>query len=90
MTVFEELKARGIIAQCTNEEEIVKQLEAGNVKFYVGFDPTADSLHIGHFVPIILMAHLQKAGHTPIALFGGGTGVIGDPYGKSAMRKMLP
>lgn len=89
MTVFEELKARGIIAQCTNEEEIVKQLEAGNVKFYVGFDPTADSLHIGHFVPIILMAHLQKAGHTPIALFGGGTGVIGDPSGKSDMRKML-
>lgn len=89
MNVFDELKARGIIAQCTNEEEIRKQLEAGPVRFYVGFDPTADSLHIGHFIPIILMSHLQKAGHVPIALFGGGTGVIGDPSGKSDMRKML-
>lgn len=89
MTVFEELKARGIIAQCTNEEEIVKQLNEGPVHFYVGFDPTADSLHIGHFIPIIMMAHLQRAGHIPIALFGGGTGVVGDPSGKSDMRKML-
>lgn len=89
MNVFDELKARGIIAQCTNEDEIRKQLEAGPVKFYIGFDPTADSLHIGHFIPIILMAHLQRAGHIPIALFGGGTGVIGDPSGKSDMRKML-
>ena len=89
MNVFDELKARGIIAQCTNEEEIRKQLEAGPVRFYVGFDPTADSLHIGHFIPIILMSHLQKAGHVPIALFGGGTGVIGDPSGKSDVRKML-
>ncbi len=89
MNVFDELKARGIIAQCTNEEEIRKQLDAGPVRFYVGFDPTADSLHIGHFIPIILMSHLQRAGHVPIALFGGGTGVIGDPSGKSDMRKML-
>ena len=89
MTVFEELKARGIVAQCTNEEEIVKQLNEGPVHFYVGFDPTADSLHIGHFIPIIMMAHLQRAGHVPIALFGGGTGVVGDPSGKSDMRKML-
>ena len=89
MTVFEELKARGIVAQCTNEEEIVKQLNEGPVHFYVGFDPTADSLHIGHFIPIIMMAHLQCAGHVPIALFGGGTGVVGDPSGKSDMRKML-
>ncbi|MBQ8001126.1 MAG: tyrosine--tRNA ligase [Ruminococcus sp.] len=89
MKVFDELKARGIIAQCTNEEEIRKQLDAGPVRFYVGFDPTADSLHIGHFIPIILMSHLQRAGHVPIALFGGGTGVIGDPSGKSDMRKML-
>lgn len=89
MNVFDELRARGILAQCTNEEEIRKQLDAGPVRFYVGFDPTADSLHIGHFIPIILMAHLQRAGHVPIALFGGGTGVIGDPSGKSDMRKML-
>ncbi len=88
-TVFEELKARGLLAQTTNEEKIKEMLEKERVTFYIGFDPTADSLHVGHFVPIILMAHMQRAGHLPIALFGGGTGLIGDPSGKSDMRKMM-
>ncbi len=89
MTLFEELKARGLLAQTTNEEKIKEMLENEKVTFYIGFDPTADSLHVGHFVPIILMAHMQRAGHKPIALFGGGTGLVGDPSGKSDMRKML-
>ena len=90
MTLFDELKERGLVAQTTNEEE-VKRLINGNepVTFYIGFDPTADSLHVGHFVTIIFMAHMQKHGHKPIALFGGGTGMIGDPSGKTDMRKML-
>ena len=89
MTMFEELKARGLLAQTTNEEKIKELLEQEKVTFYIGFDPTADSLHVGHFVPIILMAHMQRAGHLPIALFGGGTGLVGDPSGKSDMRKMM-
>lgn len=89
MGVFEELKARGLIAQMTNEEKIKDLLENHKAAFYIGFDPTADSLHVGHFVQMMVMAHMQRAGHTPIALFGGGTGMVGDPSGKSDMRKML-
>ena len=89
MGVFDELKARGLIAQMTNEERVRELLNNGKTSFYIGFDPTADSLHVGHFVQIIVMSHMQKAGHTPIALFGGGTGMVGDPSGKSDMRKML-
>ena len=89
MNIFEELQARGLIAQMTNEEKIHDMLINDKIKFYIGFDPTADSLHVGHFVQIMVMAHMQRAGHTPIALFGGGTGLIGDPSGKSDMRKML-
>lgn len=89
MSVYDELTARGLIAQVTNEEKVREMLEKEKVKFYIGFDPTADSLHVGHFVQIMVMAHLQRAGHVPIALFGGGTGMIGDPSGKSDMRKMM-
>lgn len=89
MGVFEELKSRGLIAQMTNEEKIKDLLNNNKINFYIGFDPTADSLHVGHFVQIMVMSHMQKAGHIPIALFGGGTGMIGDPSGKSDMRKML-
>lgn len=89
MSVFDDLKARGMIAQCTNEEKVRELLEKDKVTFYIGFDPTADSLHVGHFVAMMVMAHMQRAGHRPIALFGGGTGMIGDPTGKTDMRKML-
>lgn len=89
MGVFDELQARGFIAQMTNEEKIKDLLNNQKVKFYIGFDPTADSLHVGHFVQVMVMAHMQRAGHTPIALFGGGTGMIGDPSGKSDMRRMM-
>ncbi|HEX3038578.1 MAG TPA: tyrosine--tRNA ligase [Oscillospiraceae bacterium] len=89
MGVYDELKARGLIAQMTNEEKIKDLLNNDKIKFYIGFDPTADSLHVGHFVQIMVMAHMQRAGHVPIALFGGGTGMIGDPSGKTDMRKML-
>lgn len=89
MKVFDELKERGFIAQCTNEEKVRELLNDGKVTFYIGFDPTADSLHVGHFVQIMVMSYMQKAGHTPIALFGGGTGMIGDPSGKTDMRKMM-
>ncbi len=89
MNVYEEFKARGLLAQSTNEEAIAKLLENEKVTFYIGFDPTADSLHVGHFLQMKIMAHMQKAGHRPIALFGGGTGMIGDPSGKTDMRKML-
>ncbi len=83
------LRERGFIAQTTYEDEHNKAFEAGPVTFYTGFDPTADSLHIGHYIPIMAMAHLQKAGHRPIALMGGGTAMIGDPSGKTDMRKMM-
>ncbi|HHW46258.1 MAG TPA: tyrosine--tRNA ligase [Clostridiales bacterium] len=89
MTLFEELKARGLIAQTTNEEMVKDLLDNQKTTFYVGFDPTADSLHVGHFVAVVVMSHLQKHGHRPIVLFGGGTGMIGDPSGKTEMRKML-
>ncbi len=89
MTLYEELIARGLIAQTTNEEEISKMINEGKATFYIGFDPTADSLHVGHFMALCLMKRLQMAGNKPIALLGGGTGMIGDPSGKSDMRKML-
>ena len=86
--ILDLLKERGFIAQMTFEEELYKQLEQPTT-FYVGFDPTADSLHIGHYIPIMAMAHMQRAGHRPIALMGGGTAMIGDPSGKTDMRKMM-
>lgn len=89
MKIYEELKERGLIAQVTNESKVKNLLNERKIKFYIGFDPTADSLHIGHFAQMIIMAHLQKAGHTPIILFGGGTAMVGDPSGKTDMRKML-
>ena len=89
MTLYEELIERGLIAQVTNEEEISKMINEGKATFYIGFDPTADSLHVGHFMALCLMKRLQMAGNKPIALLGGGTGMIGDPSGKTDMRKML-
>ena len=89
MTCYEELKARGLIAQVTNEEEISKMINAGKAVFYIGFDPTADSLHVGHFMALCLMKRLQMAGNRPIALIGGGTGYIGDPSGRTDMRSMM-
>ena len=89
MTVFEELKARGLLAQLTNEEEIKNLVNVGKAVFYIGFDPTADSLHVGHFMALCLMKRLQMAGNKPIALIGGGTGMIGDPSGRSDLRKVL-
>ena len=86
--ILDVLKERGFIAQMTFEEDLYKQLEQPTT-FYVGFDPTADSLHIGHYIPIMAMAHMQRAGHRPIALMGGGTAMIGDPSGKTDMRKMM-
>ncbi|MGN1019446.1 MAG: tyrosine--tRNA ligase [Aristaeellaceae bacterium] len=86
--ILDVLKERGFIAQMTFEEDLYKQLEEPTT-FYVGFDPTADSLHIGHYIPIMAMAHMQRAGHRPIALMGGGTAMIGDPSGKTDMRKMM-
>ena len=89
MELYDELVARGLIAQVTDEAEIKKMINAGKATFYIGFDPTADSLHVGHFMALCLMKRLQMAGNKPIALLGGGTGMIGDPSGKSDMRKML-
>lgn len=89
MGVYEELQERGLIAQVTDENEIRDLVNAGKAVFYIGFDPTADSLHVGHFMALCLMKRLQMAGNKPIALIGGGTGMIGDPSGKSDMRKML-
>ena len=87
--VFDTLKARGFIAQTTHEEKIRELLGAGPVTFYIGFDPTADSLHVGHMLQLIVMSHMQKAGHRPIAIIGGGTAMVGDPSGRSDMRSML-
>ena len=87
--VYDTLYERGYIKQLTHEEEMKKILETEKVTFYIGFDPTADSLHIGHFIAMMFMAHMQRAGHRPIALVGGGTAMIGDPSGKTDMRKML-
>ena len=89
MQVFEELRARGLLAQLTDEEEIRELVNAGKATFYIGFDPTADSLHVGHFMALCLMKRLQMAGNKPIALLGGGTGMIGDPSGRSDMRTMM-
>ena len=89
MTIFDELKARGLLAQLTDEEEIKELINAGKATFYIGFDPTADSLHVGHFMALCLMKRLQMAGNKPIALLGGGTGMIGDPSGRSDMRSMM-
>ena len=88
-SVLDELLERGYIKQFTHEEETRKLLEEEKVTFYIGFDPTADSLHVGHFIAMMFMAHMQRAGHRPIALIGGGTAMVGDPSGKTDMRKML-
>ena len=89
MTIFDELKARGLLAQLTDEEEIKELINAGKATFYIGFDPTADSLHVGHFMALCLMKRLQEAGNKPIALIGGATAMIGDPSGRSDMRSMM-
>ena len=89
MSVFDTLLERGFIQQSTHEDEIKELLEKEKVTFYIGFDPTADSLHVGHFIAMMAMAHMQQAGHRPICLLGGGTAMIGDPSGKSDMRKMM-
>ena len=89
MTIFDELKARGLLAQLTDEEEIKELINNGKATFYIGFDPTADSLHVGHFMALCLMKRLQMAGNKPIALIGGGTAMIGDPSGRSDMRTMM-
>ena len=89
MTLYDELVARGLIAQVTDEEEIKELINNGKATFYIGFDPTADSLHVGHFMALCLMKRLQQAGNKPIALIGGGTAMIGDPSGRTDMRKML-
>ena len=89
MTIYDELVARGLIAQVTDEEEIKELVNNGKATFYIGFDPTADSLHVGHFMALCLMKRLQMAGNKPIALIGGGTGYIGDPSGRTDMRSMM-
>ena len=89
MTIFDELKARGLLAQLTDEEEIKELINNGKAIFYIGFDPTADSLHVGHFMALCLMKRLQMAGNKPIALIGGGTAMVGDPSGRSDMRTMM-
>ena len=89
MTIYDELVARGLIAQVTDEEEIKELINTGKAVFYIGFDPTADSLHVGHFMALCLMKRLQMAGNKPIALIGGGTAMIGDPSGRSDMRQMM-
>ena len=83
MGLYEELKNRGMIAQVTDEDAVRELLNNGKATFYIGFDPTADSLHIGHFIQLKVMAHMQRAGHRPIAVFGGGTARVGDPSGKT-------
>ncbi len=89
MGIYEELEQRQLIAQVTDEKEIRELINHGNAKFYIGFDPTADSLHVGHFMALCLMKRLQEAGNTPIVLIGGGTGHVGDPSGRSDLRKMM-
>jgi len=89
MDIYEELEKRGLVAQVTDKEEIKQLINGGGARFYIGFDPTADSLHVGHFMALCLMKRLQMAGNKPIALIGGGTGMIGDPSGRSDMRQMM-
>ena len=89
MGIYEELVARGLIAQVTDENEIREMVNNGRATFYIGFDPTADSLHVGHLMQMIIMAHMQRAGHKPIAIIGGGTAMIGDPTGRTDMRSMM-
>ncbi|HAA25430.1 MAG TPA: tyrosine--tRNA ligase [Ruminiclostridium sp.] len=89
MNVYDVLKERGFIAQVTHEEKVREILGQGGATFYIGFDPTADSLHVGHFLQLIVMSHMQRAGHRPIAILGGGTAMVGDPTGRTDMRKML-
>ena len=89
MTVFDELKARGLLAQLTDEEEIKELVNNGKATFYIGFDPTADSLHVGHFMALCLMKRLQLAGNKPIALIGGGTAMFGVPSGRTDMRQKM-
>ena len=89
MTLYDELVARGLIAQVTDEAEIRDLINNGKATFYIGFDPTADSLHVGHFMALCLMKRLQMAGNKPIALIGGGTAMIGDPSGRTDMRQMM-
>lgn len=89
MQIYDELVARGLIAQVTDEKEIRELINDGKAVFYIGFDPTADSLHVGHFMALCLMKRLQMAGNKPIALIGGGTGYIGDPSGRTDMRNMM-
>lgn len=89
MTVLDTLKERGFVQQLTHEDEIAELLEKEKITFYIGFDPTADSLHVGHFLGMMVMAHMQRAGHRPICLIGGGTAMVGDPSGKTDMRKMM-
>ncbi|NCU25924.1 tyrosine--tRNA ligase, partial [Candidatus Nomurabacteria bacterium] len=87
--VYDVLNERGYIAQITDEDAVRKLLSEERITFYIGFDPTADSLHVGHFVALMVMAHMQRAGHKPIALLGGGTAMVGDPSGKTDMRRMM-
>ena len=89
MGIYEELEERGLIAQVTDKEEIRELINNGGARFYIGFDPTADSLHVGHFMALCLMKRLQMAGNKPIVLLGGGTGMIGDPSGRTDMRSMM-
>ena len=89
MKLYDELVARGLIAQVTNEDEIREMIDNGKATFYIGFDPTADSLHVGHFMALCLKKRLQMAGNKPIALIGGGTAMIGDPSGRTDMRSMM-
>lgn len=89
MNVFQTLEARGFVKQCTDPDEVQRRLSEEQVTFYVGIDPTADSMHVGHLVPVMALAHLQRAGHRPILVMGGGTAMVGDPSGKSEMRQML-
>lgn len=89
MSVYDILAERGYIEQCTHEKEMRELLEKQSVTFYIGFDPTADSLHVGHYVQVMVMRHMQKAGHRPIALLGGGTGMVGDPSGRTDLRQLM-
>ncbi len=89
MTIFEELQQRGLVAQTSGVDEVATLVNTGKAVFYIGFDPTADSLHVGHFLPLILMKHLSRAGNTPIALVGGGTTMVGDPTGRTDLRNMM-